>query len=55
MFGFGEHKEVYGGETHESKFSHELIAGAASFEAVSTTPLFHLYNQLLTPHPDEGL
>ena len=35
MFGFDEHQEVYGGETHESKFSHELIAGAASFEAVS--------------------
>lgn len=34
MFGFGEHQEVYGGETHESKFSHELIAGAASFEAM---------------------
>jgi hypothetical protein len=35
MFGFGEeeHRQVYGQE-HEAKFSHELIAGAASFEAV---------------------
>ncbi|CAK7900327.1 hypothetical protein CAAN1_23S02564 [[Candida] anglica] len=34
MFGFGEdhHQQVYG-EQHEGKFSHELIAGAASFEA----------------------
>lgn len=37
MFGFGEdeHRAVYGGEEHHSKFSHELLAGAASFEAVS--------------------
>lgn len=32
MFGFGEHEQVYG-EQHEGKFSHELVAGAASFEA----------------------
>ncbi|KAK6200901.1 uncharacterized protein RJT21DRAFT_85393 [Scheffersomyces amazonensis] len=34
MFGFGEssHQQVYG-DQHEGKFSHELIAGAASFEA----------------------
>jgi hypothetical protein len=34
MFGFGEeeHRQVYGDE-HKGKFSHELIAGAASFEA----------------------
>lgn len=32
MFGFEEHHEqVYG--NHEAKFSHELVAGAASFEA----------------------
>jgi hypothetical protein len=35
MFGFGDddHQAVYGGE-HQAKFSHELIAGAASFEAM---------------------
>lgn len=27
------HRKVYGGEKHEGKLSHELIAGAASFEA----------------------
>lgn len=34
MFGFHEdhHEQVYG-EKHEGKFSHELLAGAASFEA----------------------
>lgn len=32
MFGFEHHEQVYGGE-HEGKFSHELLAGAASFEA----------------------
>lgn len=36
MFGFGDHEDnhqaVYG-EKHEGKFSHELLAGAASFEA----------------------
>ncbi|ODV76715.1 uncharacterized protein CANTADRAFT_58016 [Suhomyces tanzawaensis NRRL Y-17324] len=34
MFGFHEdkHEQVYG-EQHEGKFSHELLAGAASFEA----------------------
>lgn len=36
MFGFESHQQVYGDDAvHESKFSHELIAGAASFEAVS--------------------
>ena len=25
------HRKVYGGEKHEGKFSHELLAGAASF------------------------
>ncbi|KAI5288508.1 hypothetical protein KEM54_005158 [Ascosphaera aggregata] len=41
MFGWGEaeehHKEFYNGqelEHHEAKFSHELIAGAASYEAM---------------------
>ncbi|OKL64620.1 hypothetical protein UA08_00302 [Talaromyces atroroseus] len=29
----GAHQQVYGGEQHEAKFSHELIGGAASFEA----------------------
>ncbi|KAG7664503.1 uncharacterized protein J8A68_001976 [[Candida] subhashii] len=35
MFDFlkDSHQEVYG-QQHEGKFSHELIAGAASFEAV---------------------
>lgn len=37
MFGFGEqeeyHEQVYGQE-HEGKFSHEVIAGAASFAAI---------------------
>jgi hypothetical protein len=37
---FGHHKEedyenVYNGKEHESKFSHEMVAGAASFAAVS--------------------
>lgn len=36
MFGLFEesHESVYGGKEHESKFSHELVAGAASFEAM---------------------
>lgn len=38
MFGFGDqedaHQQVYGQEEHEGKFSHELIAGAASFAAI---------------------
>ncbi|BFZ56522.1 hypothetical protein PYCC9005_003569 [Savitreella phatthalungensis] len=39
MFGFGESHDAYqqvynGDERHEGKFSHELIAGAASFEAM---------------------
>lgn len=36
MFGFGDHEESYNavyGEQHEGKFSHELLAGAASFGA----------------------
>lgn len=36
MFGFGDHEDAHGavyGDQHEGKFSHELIAGAASFEA----------------------
>lgn len=37
MFGFGDHEDshaaVYGGQ-HEAKFSHELVAGGASFEAM---------------------
>lgn len=37
MFGFDEHREVYssddGNYEHHAKFLHELIAGAASFEA----------------------
>lgn len=34
MFGFGDnYEEVYSGE-HEGKFSHELVAGAASFGAM---------------------
>ncbi|KAI1260058.1 hypothetical protein F5Y18DRAFT_270185 [Xylariaceae sp. FL1019] len=38
MFGFGDGREardeVYDGEVHESKLSHELIGGAAGFEAM---------------------
>lgn len=36
MFGFGDQEDSHGavyGDQHEGKFSHELIAGAASFEA----------------------
>ncbi|ANB12000.1 hypothetical protein AWJ20_228 [Sugiyamaella lignohabitans] len=35
MFGLFEdsHNQVYNGQQHESKFSHELVAGAASFAA----------------------
>ncbi|PIG79327.1 cipC-like antibiotic response protein [Aspergillus arachidicola] len=37
-WGWGEsdeaHQKVYGQEKHEGKLSHELIAGAASFEAM---------------------
>jgi hypothetical protein len=37
FFGWDEsqnsHEQVYGGQRHEGKLSHELIAGAASFEA----------------------
>ncbi|KAG0324874.1 hypothetical protein BGZ99_001340 [Dissophora globulifera] len=37
MFGFGEHhEEVYGQEGHKSSWSHELIAGAAAFEAMKS-------------------
>lgn len=28
------HQQVYGDERHESKFSHELIGGAAAFEGM---------------------
>lgn len=35
---FGSHQDaydqVYGGKTHHSKWSHELVAGAAAFEAM---------------------
>ncbi|CAN6597907.1 hypothetical protein TRVA0_001S05028 [Trichomonascus vanleenenianus] len=36
MFGFeNDYQQVYeGGEQHESKFSHELVSGAASFAAM---------------------
>jgi hypothetical protein len=40
MFGFGDHHESYkqvygnGGQEHDGSFTHELIAGAASFEAM---------------------
>ncbi|KAF9161620.1 hypothetical protein DFQ27_007286 [Actinomortierella ambigua] len=38
MFGFGRHEEayakVYGGGEHHSSWTHELIAGAAAFEAM---------------------
>ncbi|KAF3906951.1 hypothetical protein AA313_de0208820 [Arthrobotrys entomopaga] len=27
------HAQVYGGQTHKAEWSHELIAGAAAFEA----------------------
>ncbi|KAF9387845.1 hypothetical protein CPB97_001958 [Podila verticillata] len=35
MFGFHEdaHAQVFGGKAHESSWTHELIAGAAAFEA----------------------
>ncbi|KAG0231628.1 hypothetical protein B0O80DRAFT_382625 [Mortierella sp. GBAus27b] len=37
MFGFGEHhNEVYGDKTHKGSWSHELIAGAAAFEAMKS-------------------
>ncbi|KAG0037777.1 hypothetical protein BGZ82_001863 [Podila clonocystis] len=38
MFGFHEdaHAQVYGGKTHHSSWSHELIAGAAAFEAMKS-------------------
>ncbi|KAF9944730.1 hypothetical protein BGZ65_011672 [Modicella reniformis] len=35
MFGFGEHHdEVYNETSHKSSWTHELIAGAAAFEAM---------------------
>ncbi|KAG0052495.1 hypothetical protein BGZ83_002525 [Gryganskiella cystojenkinii] len=34
MFGQDAYDQVYGGKTHHSKWSHELIAGAAAFEAM---------------------
>ncbi|KAG0272420.1 hypothetical protein BGZ95_011848 [Linnemannia exigua] len=40
MFGFGNHEDaynqIYGGQTHHSQWSHELIAGAAAFEAMKS-------------------
>jgi len=40
MFGFGKHEDahnqIYGGQTHESQWSHELIASAAAFEAMKS-------------------
>lgn len=37
MFGFGDHEDSHAavyGDQHEGKFSHELLAGGASFEAM---------------------
>ncbi|KAG0198060.1 hypothetical protein BGX28_008467, partial [Mortierella sp. GBA30] len=35
MFGFGDHHDaVYGEKAHKSSWTHELIAGAAAFEAM---------------------
>lgn len=28
------HEQVYGGQEHEAKFSHELLGGAAAFEGM---------------------
>ncbi|KAF8980925.1 hypothetical protein BGZ46_003465 [Entomortierella lignicola] len=37
MFGFGEHHDqVYGETTHKSSWTHEIIAGAAAFEAMKS-------------------
>ncbi|KAG0055258.1 hypothetical protein BGZ83_009190 [Gryganskiella cystojenkinii] len=37
MFGFGDsHSEVYNTDGHKSHWSHELIAGAAAFEAMKS-------------------
>ncbi|KAI1315913.1 hypothetical protein EDD11_000227 [Mortierella claussenii] len=40
MFGFDEHErandEVYNDKSHKSSWSHELIAGAAAFEAMKS-------------------
>ncbi|KAF9317760.1 hypothetical protein BG000_003904 [Podila horticola] len=38
MFGFHEdaHDQVYGGKTHHSSWTHEMIAGAAAFEAMKS-------------------
>ncbi|CAO1621051.1 unnamed protein product [Jaminaea pallidilutea] len=33
-FGSDAHADVYGGQKHESHLSHELIGGAAGFEAM---------------------
>ncbi|KAF8948697.1 hypothetical protein BGZ46_005326, partial [Entomortierella lignicola] len=42
MFGFDEHHaEVYGTEGHKSSWSHELIAGAAAFEAMKSYESSH--------------
>ncbi|KAG0314471.1 hypothetical protein BGZ99_008117 [Dissophora globulifera] len=37
MFGFDDHHDqVYNGGAHESSWTHELIAGAAAFEAMKS-------------------
>lgn len=58
MFGFHEdaHDQVYGGKTHHSSWTHEMIAGAAAFEAMksyegqaggSSFSTFHSHSTLL--------
>ena len=34
FFSLDSHQEVYQGEPHEGKWSHELVGGAAAFEAM---------------------
>ncbi|KAF9976804.1 hypothetical protein BGZ73_007711 [Actinomortierella ambigua] len=52
MFGFGQHEEsyakVYGGGEHHSSWTHELIAGAAAFEAMKKYENDHGGNHKLT-------
>ncbi|KAG0009468.1 hypothetical protein BGZ80_002357 [Entomortierella chlamydospora] len=38
MFGFGQdaHDQVYGGKTHKSSWTHEILAGAAAAEAMKS-------------------
>lgn len=38
FFNHESHQEVYG-DQHEGKFSHELIGGAAAFEAMKAVSL----------------